>query len=750
MPEATVVEGPRPKGPQALAVGCWQCDSPVDPLRAARVAYISDRFRYFCSAECELNFRAHGRSHLKKQRRSAPPPEPRKGVAVATDFPARSDFANEGPAIEAHLDEASYEGDDPHAAERRSVLPVVPEGTDVSNLLLALSALGGCLAIILLLAGKSGSLETARVLLAVAGLGALAAQYLLRSRDLLEPHPLVALGAPTASVVTAVVARLTLHPLTASALNLAGTILVAQAASIWLAGRVRRKLSAQRNLLEASLNVTSERVNGDDLITVPALELRPGEEILLQAGQTLAADITVVAGEAQVLPWLNAKHAIACKKGDTLVAGARVLEGQLRAVVAWAGDDRAWLRLTSDPRRRADLRSAVPRFGRLIGERGAPLAAGIAALLAYAATSDGVVIGLYAAAAFSALSNVAAVQIAALFVGRGVFLALDSGIAFRNPEAFDRASKVTAAVFCARGTLLMGEPEVANIEAFGTAQPEHVLALVAGAQSSFTDPIAHAVLRAARARGIRPNAVRVPMLVPGLGVTAVASGGEPLCVGSRALMLRERISIAFAESRISDLEAMGRSVLLVAQSRHLIGAVGLQDGLRPGARAAVQHLLDVGVEPVLLSADSRDTCEALGRTLDIEHIRPELLPTDASEAVHRLADGGATVAVVGNSPVDDACLSAGEVSIALGSAGSGTGEWSVQLASDDVRDAAFAVRIAHRARELATLGIITCAAPAALVAVASTLGLVPLVLGPLVGLTAVSIALLRFRSSGSG
>ena len=90
----------------------------------------------------------------------------------------------------------------------------------------------------------------------------------------------------------------------------------------------------------------------------------------------------------------------------------------------------------------------------------------------------------------------------------------------------------------------------------------------------------------------------------------------------------------------------------------LLCLLALQDGLRPGARAAVQHLLDVGVEPVLLSGDARETCEALGRALDVDHIRPEIPPGERGDAVRRLADGGAIVAVVGHSPTYDVALAA--------------------------------------------------------------------------------------------
>ncbi len=65
-------------------------------------------------------------------------------------------------------------------------------------------------------------------------------------------------------------------------------------------------------------------------------------------------------------------------------------------------------------------------------------------------------------------------------------------------------------------------------------------------------------------------------------MTAVTSSGEDLCVGNRALMLEQRISIAAAESRVAELEALGRTVVLVAVGARLVGIIGLQDGLRPG------------------------------------------------------------------------------------------------------------------------------------------------------------------------
>src|SRR5690606_19521908 len=193
---------------------------------------------------------------------------------------------------------------------------------------------------------------------------------------------------------------------------------------------------------------------------------------------------------------------------------------------------------------------------------------------------------------------------------------------------------------------------------------------------------------------------------------------------------------------------MGRSVLLVALGGRLVGVAGLQDGLRPGARAAVQHLLDVGVEPVLLSGDTRETCETLARTLDIEHIRPEVLPADRGDEVRRLADAGSVVAVLGRSPADDSALAAADVSVALGMAGSTVADWNGQLASDDVRAAAYAIRLAHECRTEARLGLSVTLATGAGGALGVAFGMLPPALAPLLALAGTLVALARLRSFG--
>jgi Cu+-exporting ATPase len=734
---------------------CSTCGTPVDPLRASRVAHIRERFRYFCSPPCREQFdvdaratplplpRAKAQDFLEavrqKAKKAAPPPTPSPDRALAEVGRSAS------PAAELEKLGTLANGKD-GLREPPLELPLEPRVAGASGLLLSLAGLGSALSLGLSLAGGSRIVLAARVVLAAVACAALVTERATGGRDASELHPAAFAAAPIAAAGVAWGALLVGDARTAEAATLTSFVVALAALSTLLLRRARRPLDAAREEISRALDTNCRRVVEDGTVPARALDLRPGEEILVEPGDTVPADGTVFAGSGSMLPWLHAKSREPVAEGDTVLAGARLVEGMLRVVVGWSGHDRAFLRLTSDPRRRADLLAPVARLGRAFAERGALLVTGLAALTAFAAGLDGVEILLVAVAVQAACAHGVTGSLAALRVSGTVLAALRRGAVFRTAEALDKAGHASLVLFCARGTLLLGEPEVATIEGFGAHEPQEVLSLVAAVHASEHHPIASAVVRAARARNVRPDGVRNLRSQPGLGMTAVASSGQPLVVGSRALLLHEHVSVAIAEQRIQELESMGQTVLLVALSGRLLGLIGLQDGLRPGARAAVQHLLDAGMEPALLSGDARETCEALGRSLAIDHVRPEIPPAEQGDEIRRLAGAGATVAVIGRSPTDDGALGAADVAVALKAAGSTSADWGLQLAGDDVRDAAFALHLARDCLKRARLDLLLTILPALSLSAVAALGLLPV---PWVPGLVTAAALLRLRQATS-
>ncbi|MFT3766544.1 MAG: HAD-IC family P-type ATPase [Minicystis sp.] len=747
-------------GPVVDPVPCSGCGKLIDPLRAGHVAIFDLRFHFFCDRGCRAAFLGEA---------SVPPPP----VSPSADTRAREEQERrraevEAPILPAYTPEPDPElpeppprEDDPALVEpfSRTILNEEPsridarldhEPRDVGALLLVMAVFAGALAVALTLAGDARLVIAARIVLAAAGAAMLLGRAGTTPRDAVDPHPAPALISATGALATAIWAALGKdRALGAEAASLAGILVTAAAVSAWLAESARRQGAAERAWIAAGLAVPGRRVGEDgEASKQKVFDLRPGEQVVVEPGEIVPVDVTVTGGDVEVLPWIGASTPARRRDGDAVIAGARVVRGKLRGVCTWSGNDRAFARTLLDPRRRADALAQISQASRALAERWAVVAAVIGAISGVLARRNPIEVAMIAFAVHAALCTPIIAAIAATHVARGILLGLRRGIIYKSADAWDRAGRVTVSMFCARGTLLLGEPELAELEAsFGKLDPQSVLALAAGAERTGEHPIAAAIVRAARTRGVRPDGVRNPIFHPGLGVTAVTSSGEELCVGNRALMLEQRISIAAAEQRVAELEALGRTVILVAVGSRLAGLLALQDGLRPGARAAVQHLLDAQIEPVLLAGDARETCEAIGRSLDIDHIRPEVLPAERGAEVRRLIEAGMGVAVLGHAGVDDLALGAADVAVALRAAGTTPGDFAVALASDDVRDGALALALANRTRLEARTALAIAVVPALIGAAVISFGLLPPAYAPLASLLGGAMAVAHARRS---
>lgn len=768
----------RAAGPVVDPVPCSACGKLIDPLRAGHVAIFDQKLHYFCNrGVCRAAF-------LGEPVVEPPPVEREMEPAVPADeaaAPILDAFEPRSPDEGLPEPPPALDGEGPIEPLSRMILHDAPgrveppEGRDVGALLLVLAIVAGTLAVSLSLLGTAPLTILARIVLGGVGATMLVGRALTSERDASDPNPLPLLVAPVASVGVALWASLARDPARASeaaalaseATSLAGFIVTAAAVGAWLVDHARRGVVGERAWLEGHLAVPGRRAPADDRGAETkkdrVFDIKPGEHVVVEAGEVVPVDLVIVDGEVEVLPWTFATTPVWRKPGDPIVAGATLVSGRLRGVCTWAGADRAFARVVLDPRRRADAFAPVAKASRALVERWSFAAAFVGGLSAFVAGRLPVEIAMAVVAVHAALSTPIAASIAAVHVARGVLLAMRRGIVYKSSDGWELAGRVQTAIFCARGTLLKGEPELGEVIATTSKLDEtDVLALAAGAERMAEEPTANAIVRAARARAIRPDGVRNPQHYPGLGVTAISSAGEELIVGARALLLEERVSIAAMERQITELEAQGRTIVLVAIAGRLVGVLALIDGLRPGARAAVQHLLDAEIEPIIMSGDSRETCEAIARSLDIEHTRPEVLPSERAAEVRRVMDAGVTVAVLGHGGVDDDPLATADVAVALGAAGSSKGpgaapapnapqiaapgDFAVTLASDDVRDASLALALARRVRTEARVAVAIAAVPALVGSVAVAFGLLPPAYAPIASLLGSVMATVHARA----
>ncbi len=713
--------------PTGATRACAGCGEGVDSLRAPAVAASSAGIAYFCGELCRLAWTPEVPGPAPTSPTSTAAVEPM--APVSWSLPEACDDVGDALATpQAPVTPPLATSDAPPAAPRASA-------SDFDGLLLGVAGGAGALALAMSLLGSAPAVTTARVGIVIAGAAAFFARATTAARDPVEPHPLLSAVAPVGLALAALGARVGGLALAAEFTSVAGVVLASSAALAALRQRTTARLEAERAWIARALSMPARRVHRSDAVIVAAHEIRAGERIRVHEGEIVPADLLVASAAATVLPWLGATATTTVRQGDHVVAGARVVRGAVEGQVVAAGGDRALSRLSLDPARRLDVSSSLGKIARAVAEVGGVVALGVTVLsrIGYGArASEMIVAGLATLAAlFSPLTS----ALPAAHLSRGLFAAQRRGITYASSDAFDGAAEATAAVFLPRGTLLLGAPEVVEVEpAADGVDPDRLLAWVAGLHGDGGGVAAQAVARAARERTITPDPVRSVARLPGLGARGVASDGSALLVGSRALLLEARVSMALFEQRVLELEGLGRTVLLVARAGRLAGLIGLQDGLRPGARAAVQHLFDAGVEPVLLTSEARESCESVARALDVSHVRPEVLPEEQPAEITRLREAGAKVAVIARPDLDAATLDAATVPVALGAGGAHLGDAWVGLVGDDARDAALSLAIARRARGEATVGLLLSAVPGAVAAVAVGVGLLPPLFAPLAGM----------------
>jgi P-type Cu2+ transporter len=389
-------------------------------------------------------------------------------------------------------------------------------------------------------------------------------------------------------------------------------------------------------------------------VQVRISELVPGDVVRVRPGGRVPVDGEVLEGTSEIDRSLMTGESLPAFAGpDSQVhAGEVNLTGPLTLRVTAAGKDTALHRIADlvavAEAGRANYNSLADRMARLYS----PVVhvVGLATFLVWFWISGGDTrLALNIAVATLIITCPCALGLAVPAVTTAASGRLfRKGLLIKDGTALERLAEVDTVVFDKTGTLTMGLPEPLGLDRLPRRDLEAALAL---AEAS-SHPLARALARAGRDRGLRPAPATDLSEVPGYGVEGRVRG-QAARLGRAAWVGAEAVPETATYLCVGDAAPI---------------ALCFADSIRPGAEQAVDELRAMGKRLILISGDADAAVRSFAARIGIEEVISEALPEDKARKIADLAGEGRKVLMVGDGLNDTAALAAAHVSISPASA----------------------------------------------------------------------------------
>ena len=239
------------------------------------------------------------------------------------------------------------------------------------------------------------------------------------------------------------------------------------------------------------------------------------------------------------------------------------------------------------------------------------------------------------------------------------------GILFRDAAAIEKLCKVDTLVIDKTGTLTAGHPAFERVVPAQNTDADDVLRLAASLDQGSEHPLAEAIVRAGRAKGLALQKPAAFLALAGIGVSGEVSGRR-LALGSAALMQQGGVAIGALVPEVEALQAEGASVMYLAADGKLIGLLAVSDPIKHSTAEALAALKAAGLRIVMATGDSLITAKAVGARLGIDEVHGEVKPSDKLQLVETLQQQGRVVAMAGDGINDAPALARADVGIAMG------------------------------------------------------------------------------------
>jgi len=423
-------------------------------------------------------------------------------------------------------------------------------------------------------------------------------------------------------------------------------------------------------------------------------ELRPGDVVRVRPGDNIPADGLILTGQTSVNQANITGESLPVDKvaGDEVFSGTNNLAGSVDVQVTRAGQDTTLGRVQKLILQAEKTRTPIMRIiDRYAGWYTPTILMLAGAVLFFTRDMERTVTMLVVSCPCAMILAVPTAMVAALSCAARL------GILVKDVSILELARNMTAFVFDKTGTLTTGELSVTRLMPAEGVDAADLLAAAASAEHRSRHPVARAVVAVAEKARLTLRNPSDFEEISGRGVRAHVDGGTIL-VGRGTWMSEQGVDLSpMKDPKFAEPE--GISTLYVVRDGRVLGWIGLEDRTRPQARAAMQELRTAGIrELVMVTGDRWSVARRVAGEMGCTEVQAEVLPADKLELVDALKKQGHRVAVVGDGVNDAPALAAGDLSIAMGAAGSDVAinSATIALMNNDLNRLPFLIRLSRR------------------------------------------------------
>ena len=450
-------------------------------------------------------------------------------------------------------------------------------------------------------------------------------------------------------------------------------------------------------------------------IEIPVEEIQEGDILIIRPGERVPTDGVVVKGSSSIDESAITGESIPVDKfpGDQVIGATINRSGLLEVKATKVGQDTVLSQIVTLVEEARTGKAQMQKMVDQIAKYFVPAIIAIALSVGIGWYFVGGIGFTYSLLAFVSVMIIAcpcALGIAtpaALMMGseKGA----ENGILFKGGEYLEIAKKVKTIVFDKTGTLTQGKPSVTDIieisdigdaddyddESKGKGE---LLRLAAIAESGSEHPLGQAIIKRARADGIVISNPESFEAVSGHGLRAIYAG-HTIFIGNRKLMEDNKIPVnKEVDSTLKQLEAEGKTAVLVSIDSKLSGIIALADTIKENAKDAIDSLKSTGIEVIMLTGDNERTANSIASKLGINRVIAQVLPQQKEQVISKLQqEENKIVAMVGDGINDAPALARADLGISIGSGTDVAKETGgIILIKGDLRDVVTALDLGNK------------------------------------------------------